>query len=185
MKLHRPPRDSSSEEFIRDFEAFYRRHFVAVSRYVARRLPPNSHDEVVAAAVVVAGKKFSDVDSPSLPWLYRIASFEVSHERRRLGREPSLVALSDIGSTDRYPLTDVMDMSTGFAQLSEGDQEVLRLVFWEDLTRIEAAEVLDCSVNTLNVRVHRALEHLRGAISRTESTKGNIKNHQENKEEES
>jgi RNA polymerase sigma-70 factor (ECF subfamily) len=170
MKRSRPRLNRQDEDLRRQFEDFYRQHFVALSRYVARRLPPGSHDEVVAAAFVIAWKKFSDIDSPTLPWLYRIASLEVSNERRRLGREPRMVALWDISSTENFPLADVMDISSAFAQLAEADQDVLRLVFWEDLERTEAAEALECSVNALNVRVHRALERLRGAISRVDAT---------------
>lgn len=169
MKRRHPRQIRQDEELRRRFEEFYRQHFAALSRYVSRRLPPESHDEVVAAAFVIAWKKFSDVDSPTLPWLYRIASFEVSNERRRLGREPRMVALWDISPTDKSPLADIFDISSAYAQLSEGDREVLRLIFWEDLERTEAAEVLGCSVNTLNVRVHRALERLRGAIARVDA----------------
>ncbi len=80
-----------------------------------------------------------------------------------------MVALRDVSSTDKYALADVIDISTAFSQLGESDQEVLRLVFWEDLERTEAAELLGCSVNALNVRVHRALERLRGAVSRVDA----------------
>ncbi|HEY1762742.1 MAG TPA: RNA polymerase sigma factor [Acidimicrobiales bacterium] len=169
MKRSRSRRNHHDEDLRRRFEDFYRLHFVALSRYVTRRLPPASREEIVAAAFVVAWKKFSEVGNPTLPWLYRIASFEVSNERRRLGREPELVALWDVSSTDTFPLHDVIDVSSAYAQLSEDDQEVLRLVFWEDLSRNEVAEVLGCSVNALNVRVHRAIDRLRGAISRVGS----------------
>jgi RNA polymerase sigma factor (sigma-70 family) len=158
----------SDEELLRPFEEFYRLHFTALSRYVTRRLPASSHDEVIAAAFVVAWKKFASVKSPSLPWLYRIAGFEVAHERRRLGRMPQAVELSDVSVIDKFALEDVMDISSAFTQLNESDQEVLRLLYWEDLTRPEIAEILGCSINTLNVRIHRALERIRGAVSRDE-----------------
>jgi RNA polymerase sigma-70 factor, ECF subfamily len=158
----------SSEEQRREFERFYRHNFVALSRYVARRLPLSSRDEVIAAAFVIAWKKFADVESPTLPWLYRIASFEVAHERRRLGRFPEVVSISDINVTDKYALEDVMDISAAFSQLTPSDQEILRLLFWDDLERAEIGEVIGCSINATNVRIHRALERLRGAISRVD-----------------
>jgi RNA polymerase sigma-70 factor (ECF subfamily) len=63
-----------------------------------------------------------------------------------------------------------MDISSAFSQLSESDQEVLRLVYWEDLRRNEIAQVLGCSINVVNVRIHRALDRFRGALSRTDAT---------------
>lgn len=158
--------NNQSGEGLRQFEEFYRLHFAALSRYVTRRLPISSHDDVMAAAFVIAWKKFASVETPSLPWLYRIASFEIAHERRRLGRIPESVELSDLHVSDKYDLEDVMDISLAFAKLSENDQEILRLLHWEDLTRLEISEVLGCSVNALNVRIHRAIERLRTTLRR-------------------
>ena len=148
------------------FEPFYRDHYSAVSRYVARRLPADAHDDVVAATLIVAWRKFDSVSNPSLAWLYRIASFEVSHERRRLGRLPAQGDLNDLGLTDTHPLEDVLDVSAAFSQLSESDAELLRLVHWERLSRDDVADLLDCSVNALNVRYHRALERFSSTLHR-------------------
>jgi RNA polymerase sigma factor (sigma-70 family) len=156
------------------FEAFYREHYDAISRYVARRVPASSHDEVVAATFVVAWRKFAEVSDPSLAWLYRVASFEVAHERRRIGRQPQQAELNDLHLIDSSPLEQVFDVSRAFSQLSESDAELLRLVYWESLSRGEIAEVLDTSVNAVNVRYHRALERLEGAMSRLTNTSQNF-----------
>jgi RNA polymerase sigma-70 factor, ECF subfamily len=152
------------------FEPFYREHYGAISRYVARRVPPNSHDEVVAATFVVAWRKFADVNEPSLAWLYRIASYEVAHERRRIDRHTQAAELNDLQLTDSSPLEEVFDVSRAFSQLSESDAELLRLVYWENLSRRDIAEVLGTSVNAINVRYHRALGRLAGAVSRQSNT---------------
>ena len=152
-----------------EYEAFYNEHYSAVSRYVARRVVPSSHDDVVAATFIVAWRKFSSTTDPSLPWLYRIASFEVAHEYRRRGRQARLVELNDLHLIDDTPMEDVFDVSNAFAQLSDSDAELLRLVYWENLRRNEIAEVLGVSVNAVNVRVHRALDRLSGALSRQSS----------------
>jgi RNA polymerase sigma-70 factor, ECF subfamily len=152
------------------FEPFYREHYDAISRYVARRVPPSSHDEVVAGTFVVAWRKFAEVSDPSLTWLYRIASYEVAHERRRIDRHPQAAELNDLQLTDSSPLEEVLDVSRAFSQLSESDAELLRLVYWENLSRSEIAEVLGTSVNALNVRYHRALGRLAGAVNRQSIT---------------
>jgi RNA polymerase sigma-70 factor, ECF subfamily len=152
------------------FEPFYRKHYDAISRYIARRVPPSSHDEVVASTFVVAWRKFANVSDPSLTWLYRIASYEVAHERRRIDRHPQGAELNDLQLTDSSPLEEVLDVSRAFSQLSESDAELLRLVYWENLSRSEIADVLGTSVNALNVRYHRALERLAGAVNRQFNT---------------
>jgi len=150
----------------RDFETFYNEHYGAISRYVGRRLPPSSHDDVVAATFVVAWRKFDSTPDPSLAWLYRIASFEVAHERRRLSRPAYTSEMHDLGLTDDLPLEDVIDVSTAFTQLSERDAEILRLLYWDQVSRPDAAKIIGCSVNALNVRCHRALQRLEGTMHR-------------------
>jgi len=43
-----------------------------------------------------------------------------------------------------------------FAALRPADQELLRLLAWDGLTRAEAAQVLDCNPASFAVRLHRA-----------------------------
>ena len=70
---------------------------------------------------------------------------------------------------DTAPLEEVLDVSKAFSQLSDSDTELLRLVYWENLSRSEIAEVLGLSVNAVNVRYHRALERVSGALNRMDS----------------
>ena len=169
MKTNRRLRENASTPSRGEFEAFYNEHYGAVSRYVARRVPTSSHDEVVAAAFVVAWRKIASVASPSLAWLYRIVSYEVAHERRRLGRQPQFAELNDLLLIDIAPLEEVIDVSRAFSRLSDTDAELLRLVYWENLSRNEIAEVLGISVNAVNVRHHRALGRLSAALHRLAS----------------
>ncbi|MGB8196929.1 MAG: sigma-70 family RNA polymerase sigma factor [Acidimicrobiales bacterium] len=158
-----------------EFEVFYNSHYDAISRYVARRVPPSSHDDLVAATFVIAWRKFATVPAPSLTWLYRIASYEVAHERRRLGRQPRVAELNDVHLIDATPLHDVFDISEAFSQMSESDTELLSLVFWDDLSRNEIAEILNLSVNVVNVRYHRALSRLTGTLHRLASASDTVK----------
>lgn len=170
MKKSRHTKENAATPGRGEFETFYNDHYRAVSRYVARRLPTDSFDAVVAATFVVAWRKFVAVPNPSLAWLYRIASFEVARERELLGRQPQTAELHDLDSINTPPLEDVLDVSTAFSQLSESDAELLRLVYWENLSRNEIADALGLSVNAVNVRYHRALERVSGAVSRLAHT---------------
>lgn len=174
MNTNQPPTSSTRPPTRSEFEAFYREHYAAVSRFVIRRVALSAHDDVVAATFVVAWRKFSTVTNPSLAWLYRIASYEVSGEYRRQGRQAQVVELNDLNLVGSAPVGDVVDVSRAFSQLSESDAELLRLVYWENLSRSEIAEVLGLSVNAVNVRYHRALERFSGALSRLDVIAGRV-----------
>jgi RNA polymerase sigma-70 factor (ECF subfamily) len=57
------------------------------------------------------------------------------------------------------------DLRTALANLAEPDQEVLRLVGWEELTVAEAATVLGCTRTAAAVRLHRARRRLAAAMA--------------------
>lgn len=149
------------------FERLFREHYASVARYVARRLPRESLDDVVAATFVVAWRKFDLVEGPNLLWLYRIAGYEVAHERRRLARHPQREILGGLELTDSLPLEEVIDLAFAFSQLSEEDADLLRMIHWDRLERSEAAELLGCTVNTLNVRYHRAKDRLATSLGQS------------------
>jgi DNA-directed RNA polymerase specialized sigma24 family protein len=52
------------------------------------------------------------------------------------------------------------------SQLSSKDQELLRLVLWEELSHSEAGEVLGCSANAVAIRLHKARRRLRAQMER-------------------
>ena len=56
-------------------------------------------------------------------------------------------------------------LSPALAQLSDDDQEVLRLVSWEDLNLAQVAVALGVSSGAAKVRLHRARRRLRELLS--------------------
>ncbi len=151
----------SDEDSTTSFETFFRENYSSLWRYVARRVPASSVDDIVSTSFVVAWKKFSSIEAPSLPWLIRIASFEVSNDRRKLRREGLRIvsgAIEEIAG----PRDDAFDGSlvrAALTGLSVSDQEVLRLVLWDELSRADIAQILGISTNAVNVRFHRALKN--------------------------
>src|SRR5665213_854927 len=85
---HNPERPSFEGPSLKTFEKFYRDNYDAISRFVARRVSPESHDEVVSATFVVAWRKYSVVSKPSLPWLYRLPRYDPAHAPPRVARHP-------------------------------------------------------------------------------------------------
>jgi RNA polymerase sigma-70 factor (ECF subfamily) len=157
---------SPNETLSSDFELFFRENYSNLWRYVARRVPLGRADDVVSASFIVAWKKYSTVENPSLPWLIRIASFEVANARRKQSREHRR-AFSAVLEEFATPSGDHFDgagVRSAMATLGESDQEVLRLVLWEELPREDIALVLGLSVNAVNVRYHRALQKFERSI---------------------
>ncbi len=149
-----------------DFETFFRENYSSLWRYVARRVPRSKADDLVSVSFIVAWEKYSTVDNPSLPWLIRIASLEVANARRKQSRE-RLRAFSAVLEEFAAPSGDDFDGSgvrSAMATLGESDQEILRLVLWDELPREDIALVLGLSNNAVNVRYHRALQKFERSI---------------------
>lgn len=151
-----------NDKVLERFEDYFRENYQRLFQYVARRVPYGQVDDVVAASFVVAWRKFEHTANPSLPWLLRIATFEISNHRRSLRRWNNVVSFEIVGeppSTYSYAVGDE-DVLAALNRLPASDQEILRLIHWDLLTRAEVAEVLRLTPNATNVRYHRALRRL-------------------------
>jgi RNA polymerase sigma-70 factor (ECF subfamily) len=149
-----------------EFEFFFRENYRWLRRYVARRIPESRVDDVVASSFIVAWKKYENVSEPSLPWLVRIAHFEVSNAARKSNRAANEIEIvfdnvPDV-TDDRF---DGSAVRRALAHLDPSDQELLRLVHWDELSRTEIAEALGLTLNAVNVRYHRALKKFESQMS--------------------
>lgn len=117
------------------------------------------------------------MDNP-LPWLYAVAGNQLRNQHRSTNRHLRLVSKMAGDATagphlppqaidgqppfETEPAVDVI--RSALATLSFDDQEVLRLIAWEELTYAETAEVLGCSVDAVAQRIRRAKQRLARAI---------------------
>lgn len=147
------------------FEEIYAAHREAVESYVRRRAPASLVDDVVSETFVVCLRKLDRVPPEPLPWLYAVARKTLANQLRKLAREPRQQAILPV---DPEPIGDGA-LAEAFAQLSERDREVLRLVAWEGLSLTEAAVVLGCSAVACRVRYHRAKSRLGQRLERAAS----------------
>ena len=138
------------------FEQIYSQHADAIRAYVRRRAPEDVVDDVVSDVFLVCWRRLDDVPSESLPWLYAVARKTLANDRRRRARTAHVPV--DVGH-EPEPVGDSA-LAAAFAELSDIDREVLRLVAWEGLTLRDAALVLDCSPVACRVRYHRAKSRL-------------------------
>jgi RNA polymerase sigma factor (sigma-70 family) len=153
------------------FDALFIEHQRAVLAYAMRRAPTAADAEDVASETfTIAWRKFEAIplDEP-LPWLYAVARRVVANQRRGHGRRERLAALLVREDDVPTPLRAGVDLDApayaALSTLSAADQEVLRLVAWEELGNQAIAQVLGITANAVAIRLHRARTRFADALA--------------------
>ncbi|SFL01183.1 RNA polymerase, sigma subunit, ECF family [Streptosporangium canum] len=169
------------------FEAFYRRHVDAVTRFLARRVDdPHTVADLVAEvfmAVLDSAHTYRAGLGTEIAWLYGVARNTLSAERRRAFKESRLTSRVSgrrpLDTDDVARLEERIDAEgparkvfQAMADLPEGERAVLELVVIDQLTVTEAAMALGIRSGTAKVRLHRARRTLRGLPFVMEGTPG-------------
>lgn len=153
------------------FEALFLEHRRLVLAYAMRRTPTLADAEDVAAETfIIAWRKMGSVPAEGLPWLYAVARRVLANHRRGSGRRERLAALlrmDDVPTPMRAGEDRDGPAFAALASLSPGDQEVLRLVAWENLGNQGVATVLGITPNAVAIRLHRARARFAEALART------------------
>lgn len=153
------------------FDALFTEHQRPVLAYAIRRSQTLADAEDVAAETfTIAWRKVDDVPTDALPWLYAVARRVLANHRRRHGRRERLAALlrvDDVPTPWRAGEDRDGPAFAALASLAPADQEVLRLVAWEDLGNREIAAVLGLTPNAVAIRLHRARARFAAALART------------------
>ncbi|MER7004878.1 sigma-70 family RNA polymerase sigma factor [Dactylosporangium sp. NPDC000555] len=156
------------------FADLYAAHHSQVVRYALRRLgDPDASLDLAQEVFIVAWRRRLDVPDRHLPWLYGVARRLLANHWRARRAAPEIVTLAVEGAQREHIAAastgqaagDRLDrVSVALASLSDMDQEILRLIGWEELTVTEAAVVLGCRAATAAVRLHRARRRLAEAL---------------------
>ncbi|WP_432840535.1 RNA polymerase sigma factor [Dactylosporangium sp. CA-092794] len=144
------------------FRGIYARHYADVVRYGLRRLGGTAAAEELAQEVfLVAWRRRWEVPERTLPWLYGVARRLLANHWRAERSAPPPLELAELPAADRNDaIARLVDVRAALARLSDDDQEILRLVVWEQLSVREAALVLGCGTTAAKVRLHRARRRL-------------------------
>ena len=144
-------------------EQLFEAHHRALLAYAARRSPTMADaEDVVAEVFLVAWRRLDDVPAAddALPWLYAVARKTLGNQRRgflRRGRlREKLEQTTERPSLTPPPAPASEPALEALSRLSADDQELLRLVAWEELSHAEIAAILGISVNAVAIRLHRA-----------------------------
>jgi RNA polymerase sigma-70 factor (ECF subfamily) len=164
----REPDDQAS--FRRLFDAAYR----PLLAYALRRAESGADaEEVVADTLLVAWRRREQMPggAETIPWLYGVAGRVLANQRRARNRRRRLHAVlvplkrPDLNADESVASAGAARaLVAAMRRLSESDQEVLRLAFWEGLSRRQIAISLACSENAATVRLHRARQRLRDEL---------------------
>ena len=152
------------------FERLYREHAQAVFAYCARRASAEDAKDATADVFAVAWRRFADVpnDDGQLPWLYGVSRNVLRDRSRSLRRRDRLTAkvASHHEPTVEGPEPQVVRSSehdavlAAIAKLPEKDQEIIRLVEWEGLSREQVADMMYVSRAAIDKRMARAYKKL-------------------------
>jgi len=155
------------------FEQIFQGCFQAVNRYAARRVAPESVQDVVSDTFLVAWRRHCELDGEPLPWLLGIARRVAANHLRANARRDALRGRLRAERSVSYANEEVGErdpqLAAALAGLGERDREALMLVVWDGLEHRVAAQVMSCSTGAFTVRVHRARRRLARALA-TEET---------------
>lgn len=157
------------------FAMVYEAHVRQIHRYIARRVGTDLSEDLTADTFTAAFAAWSNFDpavGDPLPWLYGIASHQVSRHRRRelahyraLARHgPSTVMAVDqaaevVGRVSSAQRGEVM--ASVLTSLPRLDRDILLLVAWAELSYQQVADALDIPVDRVRSRLHEARKVLR------------------------
>lgn len=155
-----------------DFARLFSEHRRALLRYVYRRLSDHaSCEDVVVETFEVVWRRWEELPPRDLelPWLYAIALRVLSNHQRsrdRRGRLLDRLSRERSGEAEDENSNQLFrDLLTRpLADLRSDERELLQLVYWEELSYRDIAEVLEISENAVGIRLNRAKAHLRAHL---------------------
>jgi RNA polymerase sigma-70 factor (ECF subfamily) len=165
-----------------EFASIYREFKPRVLRYLGRLVGEEDAADLAQEVMLKVNKSFAGFrgDSSLATWIYRIAANTAhdhrlsSHIRQRkqtlpLGGEDVSIQLIDHtapGTDQEYIRREMTSCIRGVVeQLPENYRAVLLLSEFEEFSNAEIAQILDLSIDTVKIRLHRGRTHLRRSLT--------------------
>ncbi|HBA86804.1 MAG TPA: RNA polymerase subunit sigma-24 [Geobacter sp.] len=167
---------------MKDFESIYHEFHPRISRYIGKLLSDDAAPDVTQAVFLKVSKSLDTLrDEASLSaWIYRIAT-NLAHDYATSSlatQKRSELLLDEESSIDDFPDEDRQGTESEYIrremnacirgvveELPKNYRTVLILNDFEELSNAEIAEVLDLSVETVKIRLHRGRAALRSAMT--------------------
>jgi RNA polymerase sigma factor (sigma-70 family) len=151
-----------------DFSELYRTHYDDLLRFVRRRAPAATVDDIVGETFLAAWRRRQDLPENVRPWLFGTARHAILNAARGENRQHALaVRIGTLAPEEHADPSagDRLDLQTAWKQLPLAEQEALALHVWEDLPQAEAAQVLGCTRGAYAMRLTRAKRHLAALLA--------------------
>ena len=160
------------------FEQLYARYAQRVFQYVRTLVVDAASAEEIVGDTMMAvwrGAGTFTHTSRVSTWIFGIARHKALDALRRTGRHQRNIDLDgavDLPHTDESPIECIhrQQMASltqrALTSLSREHQEILRLVFYEELPYDEIAGLLSIPENTVKTRVYYAKQHLKQQLER-------------------
>jgi RNA polymerase sigma-70 factor (ECF subfamily) len=162
----------SSAQVVLSRDAFantYADTYTRVRAYVARRCADQAAvEDVLSETYLAAWRNVDTLPEDPLPWLFRAAANALRNHARAGRRHSNLrTRLSLVFREEALTRPESSDstLQAALESLSNADQQVLMLTYWDDLSPHQCAAVLDISDGAYRVRLHRAQTRLATAIN--------------------
>lgn len=146
------------------FERIFHEEYDAVLAYAVVRAGLDLAKDAAAQTFLVAWRRREELPNPPRAWLLGVTRRTLADLRRSRTRQEALRGrLSAVeegagGEVDETleiaPVRDVVGLALD--RLQDSDAELLKLIYWDDLSCREAADTLGCSIPAVKVRLHRA-----------------------------
>lgn len=137
--------------------------------YLQRRVGPDDAPDLLGETMVVAWRRVDDLpDDPERArmWLFGIARGTLQNHARGERRRWALADRIRHTTTDAAapPADAGVEVRDAIDRLGPDAAELVRLVHWERLSLVQAAELLRIPDSTARTRYARAKEELRAAL---------------------
>lgn len=163
------------------FAELYETHIRRIYAYCLRRSDSSADAQDAAAEIfTVVWRRWADLPpgDDGLPWIYGIARNVLANRKRSIRRQARLAARliglrrqSETGPEGAAELrSECEHLRIALTKLSQKEQETLRLVEWEGLTRDDVAGIYGVSRSAIDQRISRAYRHLEHLMDRTSVT---------------
>ncbi len=164
------------------FCRLYSRMYPDILGYLARRIGEQEAVDAAADVFVVVWGRINDVPEgdAARPWLFGVARNVLRNRRRAARRYWRFLERYRSLRGDQFeepePIVvrrqDHVAVLAALERLRPEEQELLRLVAWEELPYTEIAELFDCSRHAVDQRVQRAFHHLASVMKRNGQVRG-------------
>jgi RNA polymerase sigma-70 factor, ECF subfamily len=175
---------AAADQVEQRYRLLFERHWRRVFAYALRRSPDRAAaDDVVADVFLTAWRRIGDIpDDYELAWLLAVARRVLANAYRGDARRDRLLArlhqaapalqAVEIEAADDGEVAEQVRAALG--RLRAADAEILQLATWEQLPHAQIAVVLDCTVNAVAIRLHRARRRLSEELAKEYGSTGHI-----------